>query len=448
MGNLPLLEKNASFATYVSPSCVFSHLGYSHYDAKRSYFLTERSGYSGVYKKFVSSFGYNLLALYSAFEKKHDWHFLNDSCEGVSDSIYEIEPFQDEGKGIHTLRANVSSYVSDVSTLVGRMRERVPGMNINVLTPNDVKLRLSSLAKQLQYEELFLLDMNLLRFDIYSVKETGEKQKLTHLNKYGYDGLHIKQHWSKKQSLVDQIRSSKLQAFLLTDLKSESVVNKWANFIHNPTHITSSSVLSDLIRGYITVQLLSFYNEHLDMFKGLGKIGKKNGIIVCGDLVNLISEREMLTCVLDGLQLEGIADLIIDRESLFYTFGKNLAEGVNSSELIVSRKDVFPEILKIMVPKLSKKTRQVVFSGTENKEGEIKSVYALSPDLTIINIDAESDFKGEFIKGAKLGENSVEITDESDEVCSKVVIDGRFKPVVYGPDVRTNRRNISYWYSE
>jgi hypothetical protein len=161
--------------------------------------------------------------------------------------------------------------------------------------------------------------------------------------------------------------------------------------------------------------------------------------------------------LLDGLEIRGGADIFIDRKGLVYTLGKNYAEGVRTTGFIASPPDIFEEVYKVLVPEIEgkKNERKVIFTGKVNSEsGKESDIFAVSPEFSQVKLDFEKrrlNVEGNFIKGAYLdnhGERVSFISNPEKVMYKSLIIDGRYKPVVYGPDPKTNRAKINEWFDE
>jgi hypothetical protein len=149
--------------------------------------------------------------------------------------------------------------------------------------------------------------------------------------------------------------------------------------------------------------------------------------------------------------------MFIDRESRVFTLGKNYSEGIRTTGFIASPPDIFTEVYRVLVPEIDgrKGERKVILTGRVSSEsGKESEIFAVAPEFTQVKLDFEMkrlNVEADLIKGAYLDEYGERITFVSnpDKVrYTSLIVDGRYKPVVYGPDPKTNRAKISEWFDE
>jgi hypothetical protein len=178
-------------------------------------------------------------------------------------------------------------------------------------------------------------------------------------------------------------------------------------------------------------------------------------LIITGELLETVTEREIILSLLDGLQLEGIVDIYIDKDRKLQLYGDSYFFGINSTDIILSRKDVMPKAVRMILPEIAqgKNMRQVVMSGTmsDPQAGGV-SIYALSPEITPIHTDIKQKmyYNMKFVRGAyirSIGEGIEFIIDPEKVYVEKMLIDCRPKPVIYGPDAKSNKNKISQWFA-
>ena len=92
---------------------------------------------------------------------------------------------------------------------------------------------------------------------------------------------------------------------------------------------------------------------------------------------------------------------------------------------------------------------------TESLSMEKNEFYALSPEFTFIQLPkhedklvVEMEFKKDIVipNGVKSKVGFVSIPGKGDY--DSILVDGRPRPIVYGPDVYTNRSKLSMWLND
>jgi hypothetical protein len=285
--------------------------------------------------------------------------------------------------------------------------------------------------------------------------KAGKNKKVAELSLIESEVMDGKIRWRDIIRLIDSIDSQKFKAFLSVEGHMKRMLNAWGNFLDSPTKTTTSELLEDIIRGFITVQLLTIMNDNPKKFEDIGVSGKTM-LWITGDLVELIPKQMLLVALIDGLELMGELDIVIDLDNHFYTYGKSYIDGVNSSDYIINTGDILNDVLKLYIPEInSRKKIEVLFTAnTLGEKHKRKDYFVLSSNLSTIDLsDLEGKviFEGEFQKGAYLGnigEHVEFITNPDGLNITSVVVDGRRKPVVYGPDPRTNRLKFTDWFDE
>jgi hypothetical protein len=213
----------------------------------------------------------------------------------------------------------------------------------------------------------------------------------------------------------------------------------------------------------VIIQLLSIFNANKENFTGFGIQGytqdheelREYAVIVSGRLAKVMPNKDLIIDLIDGLQLRGHFDLFYDYDKLLNTFGSSYFFGVNSQDIILSRHDMLSQVDRIVIPEIpgDKKDRKVVMSGVmSNSEIGNVEIYALAPQLTVLDIPKQKTFFDfGFIRDAYVKDIGQKIKfdfDPEKQQFARVIFDCRYKPVVYGPDARANKLRIGEWLDE
>jgi hypothetical protein len=171
----------------------------------------------------------------------------------------------------------------------------------------------------------------------------------------------------------------------------------------------------------------------------------------------LLGKEKLLLSIIDGFEVSGILDAYFDNEKRLLSYAKSYTSGPASSDVVLTRKEVLSCATKVLVPevKLSKNKSKVIFSGyTDSLEGEKQDIFALSPEFTYIklplhreNLIIEGEFKnGAYIKNTLAKDNLSFISIPGKFRYDSMVVDARPKPIVYGPDIYSNKLKLQQWF--
>jgi hypothetical protein len=453
MSKLPLVDKNAYLSIYISRGYIYSVLAYAHYDIGRKYTQTDQSKYKVDKRELTNKVFW--IEFFDGLESKFSWDLL--SKDKSRSNIAHILNFDNEGVGVSNIRVTIDSGVDLRSESIAALREYIPGLDINIDEPKTLSKLTHSFSKKLNYVDTILLNLDLDKFEITRIIDSSSANFKARKNeKAEFQNTHCKIKWDNKEALIDSVRDSRIRAFMSTDIDGTGLYNDWANFVLHSIPMTQNNGLKDLIRSFISVQLLSLFNNNKSLFDKFGINGEKSLLIVEGDIISLLGVKALSLSLFDGLQLRGTFDMYIDYNRRFRTLGHNYSAGINSADYIVTQEQVLRNFVRCYLPEVPGKgtERKVVFSGniTGSEVGE-KGIYGLTPTLVVEKLPNEKGkyvFDGKFVKGSYVEglSESIEFTSETDEHIDYVLIDGRFKPVVYGPDYRSNSNKINSWLND
>ncbi len=365
--------------------------------------------------------------------------------------------FVSEGIGVTGVTVVVTDRQMSSHSLISALRSFSQDLKIRIVGKGYVTDLMEGMAQKFGYTDILLLDLNFMDFTVSRLSYPTGKRTLSNISGSVKSFFEGKQYWSEKPKLMEAIRNTKLKAFLSIDAPSKRLLNVWANFVASQPEKISSEVIIDLLRAYSTVQLLDISNNNERKFSDIGKNVDGTGVILTGDMVSYLPPSLLTMSVLDGLEIRGGVDLFLDSNGLIYTLGKNYTEGVSSQEFVASAQDVIEDVYKVFVPEIEgrKNERKVIFSGVvDTEQGTQKELFAVAPEFSFIPLDFEKsrmNIDGKFVKGAYLdnyGER-VSFVSNPDRIGYKgLIIDGRYKPIVYGPEPRANRDKITEWFDE
>lgn len=468
MGKLSLLNKNAFLSIFANRSGLHATLAYSHYEIDRSYVFTDKTVIDWENDP-VEEYDFWLQYIESLGEK-FEWNFLESSFSKFS--MGKVKEFEDEGDGVVAIRFLFDGNLEARSRSMNAIQGYFPEITVEILDNKKVRDLLSKVAIRLGYTDALLLDVNLHRFDLYRsrVSDKTRSAKLSDLNDKPWESSYCKISWDSDRALVEKLKDARLKAFSSVDTDSEQCSNLWGNLVCDEFSSGSGMLVGDLVRSYATVQLISLFNSDEKFFSGIGQGVKPTLIIVTGELLGMMNEEQLNLALFDGLQLRGTMDMQSSKGYEFFALGDELVQGVNARNYITTVTQVVPHIDRLMLPDIPGRPeeKKAIFMAnlTEKGKGE-RTVYALTPNISRILLPedeyvVDGDFsRGAYIEGSSLeglsggekrnskkGEGFIWHSGQQSVPIRKLVIDARFKPVVYGPDYRTNRNKISSWLGE
>lgn len=443
MLKLPNLEKNSFLTIYISDSDIYANIAYVDYSSGRNYVLSDITQLSSLDDSFDTDSFWS--EYFEQLKKKFNWEFFRGK---------EIMTVASEGVGVSGIKVVISNKQYKFEYLVSKIREVSFDITFESVDANYITNILNNISNRLNYKDILYVNIDLSNFYIQRYITDSAKLTLSKSHKQNFETNVFKIRWDEKSSLVNNIHNSKLKAFLSLDTEQRIISNTWANFVNKPVLKTNSIPLRDLIRSYISVQLITMINESNGKLDNIGSFGETL-VLLSGNLIDLLSGKELLLTIIDGLELRGAIDLKIDTEGKILSFGTEFSKGIEATNFVFSQNDIFKDMKKIVVGELKedKQQRKVVFSGkSEFSHKGVQDIYALAPEINVFDIDNHKGFfNGKFVQKASWGEGYVDFEVFSDPATvsyKSVVIDCRPKPVVYGPSPRSNRSKLNAWINE
>lgn len=444
MNRIPLLAKNAYLKLFYTQQGIYAKLAYSHYDIARGYFLDDFTNLQNYNGKLDLEFWKNY---FKQLERHFDWNLFE-----ITDDIVQLHKFSDEGDGVHGVKL---FYESKSLPGLDFLANSILNLEYEEFSENKIEMALNSFGKKFGYDDLLWLDVNFAKITLHRLRIENSTERNTLFKS-------IKSKSFSKNEIISVIKDSKLTAFMSESINVPVFKNAWANHVTKGYLSSDNTQINDIYRAYITIQLLSLITQNQGFLKNFG-VGQYDNelynfsstIIVTGNMVENMKERDLFLSILDGLQLEGVFDIYFDSNRNYQMYGDSYMFGINANDIILSKKDVIPYSTRVIIPEVSnaKTNRQVVMSGTmsDPNQGGI-AVYALTPEITPLNVNIKNKMyydlrfvRGSYLKG--IGEKLEFIVDPEKHLVEKVYIDCRPKPVIYGPDSKNNKNKISQWFS-
>lgn len=450
--------QNAYLSIYISHNFLCANLAYVEKDTNRSFFLKDKSFLPDNFEDLTESelFEY-WLNYFRTLGKKWNWELLDPPKPSKKGLIMDMKNFFAEGYGTSGCKISVSRNNPNYRKIFDSLRRFSLDIKIVGISRDSDRELLEKFATALGYEDVLLLDLHSRFFKLARVerKEGEVKKDLSKIHTPEYFYNNVKVRWGNIEELLELLNAGKYKTFLSKHTPSDFISNIWANFLRNPIFKSDSELLMDFIRAYITIQLLSLANENPRIAKDFGVKPTKNLLWVTGDLIEIPSFKELLVATIDGLQLQGVFDLVLDSDSLIYTFGKTFSMGEKSDEIVLTRENFLPHFTKVFVPDISVKpeSRKSMFYGTLfDRGGKSLDIFAMSSEITEVSVRNPKDMymEGRFVKDAYLEffRKDFEIQfAENGIYWDRVILDCRAKPVTYGPNIRSNSIKFNMWLS-
>ncbi len=448
-------SQNAYLTIYVSYNFAYANLAYVDSAKNTGYILKDRSFFSNnLVEKDLADYW---LSYFQSLEKKWGWKFLNQPKVFKDGLIVSFKNFESEGNGVLGCKVCISKSNPNYKEIFQCLRKFSVDLKIVAYTENLDRDLLTNFSSYLEYEDVLHLDLNSRLFKIARVeKEEGNaKANLSEVKAKRYRYNSVETVWSEIPELLEVLNGTKYKSFLSKYVASNFMSNIWGNFLLNPVLKTNSELLQDFVRAYITVQLLSLCSDNPKVVKDFGVKPVKTLLWITGDLVRIPEFKKFLVAIIDGLQLRGSFDFVLDESNLLYTFGKSFSLGEKSDEIVLDRKVFLPKFTKVFAPDIDLRpdSRKVVFDGTIfSRSDKSFEVYGMSSEITEINIkNPEAMYlEGKFTKNAYI-ENYRKLFEfycvNNDIYWEKIVFDCRIKPVVYGPNAKANDIKFNMWLS-
>jgi len=452
MDSLPLLNKNAYLTLLIKDNHIFANVAYSDFNAESTYILSDITDLSPLKFRmddvvFNNSFWYEY---FNSLERVFNWDIVDRMWEGS----FRFLPFQSEGYGIGGLKILIDDNQPFFNTIYSSLKEFSKDITLRVIDDSYIKNLMNGLSTRLGYDDLVWLDYDLSHFSVFRYTKTKESKGVFNKEVRDVEAFcNCKIDWNNEIGLVDSIKNSKLQAFVATDISSQDLIDRWANLIAHSVDYISDPNMIDIVRSFTTVQNISIYSDNRDKLESIGNKVSSTGVIVTGQVSNLLPVQQLLISIVDGFEIEGDLDVFIDKECRIFSYGRNLIDASQSKDIVVIRGDVLPKAIKLLVPELRSGSarNKVIFSAkVSSQDFESREFYAINPSFELIKLPEGKNkivVEGEFKNGAFLkGNNTYDfVSSLSSNIYEYIVVDTRFRPIVYGPKSSDNKVKLQMW---
>lgn len=451
MNTLPILKKNTFLTFLIKDNFIFANLAYSDITSQRTYILSDSTDLSPLKFRlddltFSTNFWYEY---FNSLEKIFDWDIVDRTFEG----IFKIKQFEREEVGVSGIKVIIDDNQPFFKKIFLSIKEFSNDISLKVLDNKQFEILTGGIRDRLYYDDIFWLDLDISHFSVFrNRKGSAQSSIFSKQNIQESSFVQGKIDWGNEIGLIDFIKSSKVPAFLSTDSSSEEIQNKWANLIAHNCEYLLDPVLHDLLRAFTTLQLLTIKKESKERLGDT--VCKNTAIFLSGNIPNLLSKRELLLSIIDGLELEGTFDLFIDKENRVLTFGKSMIEKEQSEDVVIFKGDILPKAYKVIIPEVPTSAKnKIIFSGKASAQGVgDRDIYALGSMLQILKVPEIGEkvvVEGELKNGAlfqHFTSNIVEFLSSKNTILYEyLVVDGRHRPIVYGPSGESNKIKLKIW---
>ena len=446
--NTALRDRNAYLTISAIGDRFVSQLFYVEYDTGRRYVLEDQvylnpANHELTDEKFWEEY-------FDVLQDKHDWAMLDEL--GNYPGIKSILPFEAEFHGLSGIELVFSENFADRHKAISLVRKMYPEISVRVINSESLTDSLVRLINKLDYDSITYVGAQIDSYQLICVRSIADKKgrgkdwKGIGIGSKDYAYIDKSIKWDTRSSIASSYRDKRVKAFTTFDSNDSVVTNQWANYVHGLTTQPFSDELKDLIRSFVTVQILSLKNS---VKEKLYDTSEKNLVIFSSPLNDVMSRAHSYLCIVDGLQLRGCVDIMFDSSLTIPRNSKVFNQAIASAKFIMPRESFIKGLSRCLIMEVpgKKGSPQSTFHGSliSGLHGQ-KDVYMLSDELVSVGLRAgdKGHFTGSFVKDAYVDgmEGSIDIPLPEDSLYDSIIVDSRFKPVIYGPDFRANKNNL------
>jgi len=451
MSKLPLFEKNAYLSIVVKDNGLWTHLAYTDHTASREYILSDFTDLNPL-KFRLDDEVFNVKfwnEYFNSLEKVFNW----DIVQKDKANIFTFKKFSKEGDGVSGVRIQIDDNQKFFTKIFDSIRTFSNDISLRVIDDQYMHSLLDGISEKMDYEDLVYIDMDIYDFTVYRVRKVFDKKEKIEKKEF----TRSKINWSNEFSVIDSIQDSRFKAFLASDISNNQLQNYWANFILSKIFSSVDPNIVDVLRAYSTIQNHSIFRDNKEKLSNFGTSRQQSAVIVSGYIPRILGKQKSLLSIIDGLELGGTFDCLWDLDLKLLSYGKTYVNGVNSVDIILTRKEVLSKVTKIIVPSTdSSANNKVVMSGyLESLDMPRTEFFTLAPQFSYILLPKheqktviECNFKnGSFILPDKEKNISFISVPES-TMYESILVDARPRPIVYGPDAYSNKLKLQVWLND
>jgi hypothetical protein len=449
MSKLPLLEKNAYLSVVIKDNGIWSHLAYTDHDANREYILTDFTDVNPLRYRlddelFTKNFWFEY---FDNLEKVFSW----DLVDRNKLAVFTFRPFKNEGDGLTGIRIQIDDNQKFFEKIFSSVRDFSRDISLRVIDDQYMYNILDALIDKSEYDDLMYIDMDLIDLSIFRVHKVYDRRSKKEKKIFSRSKI----SWNNDLTVIDSVRDARFRAFLGTDLSTKEIFNYWSNFVLNRVHSMDDPNLQDILRSYCTIQNHSLYRDNKEKLQDFGISHGESAIILSGYIPRILGKSKSLLTLIDGLELAGTFDCYWDLDMKLLSYGKSYVSGVDSTDIILTRKEVLALLSKVILPyvKPIRSGSKIIFSGNIQSLSSGKSeFFVLTPEYSYIELpphDEKLVIEGEFKNGAYMepsrSKNLGFVSTPGSKKYEAILIDARPRPIIYGPDSYFNKLKLQAW---
>ena len=414
-----------------------ARLFYQNQSIKRKYLLEN----SFVHAKLqpsnssIDEYKYLLWEYFRALQSEWEWKIFEEGFDTYdAKQVFTPMELQTEGLGVTSFEV-VLEEGELLHDWLQAVREFSPRAKVRVVDNQQLQRNIANFLTQNSIKSAIVIDTDLWNVGMAVFDYKNMRKTIANIGKLDYDVFQTK-FVSQDLDISQVCQSDIVSSFATLNIQSEESCNDWANFYDNPGLVSYSAYTKDILRSMLTAQILSIYNLHEGKFVRFSQESdEKRAIIIQGQGLNLLEQNEILTAIIDGLQIRGIFDIFYDPSFLLGQFAIEVVDGNLSSSLL-------------FVPRGSDwKKEKVAYELSVEVAGDRLKYFGLSDRITTTKISegatvASFIWKNGFqILGLDRGSINLE-----DHPYDEIVVDTRRRPVVYSTNFEQNRSNFARWF--
>jgi hypothetical protein len=301
--------------------------------------------------------------------------------------------------------------------------------------------RLSSAIKYMKSynpSDLVWVVLNWDKMSVYSLSRVGESQSVD----VDLREFNVQNDISSKEIL------EQLESVVGVHIERENIKNTLANILSKEITVSKSVEVWDILRSFITANLIKVKDSSL---KSFGMKTDDAHLVITGDIASALSEETLFISVIDGLQLRGRYKVVMDIQQRSIV----AQSAIGSSQFACPLNELyFNRFMYISSESENKaKVGDQAFTGkieTTDKDEQIQIREIMGQvgqfhTVKLENIGTVQIKPAKSVYFPNIPKKGEYLTTGFSKIDSRMVIDCRKIPVVYGPDENANPQRIRTW---
>ncbi len=331
------------------------------------------------------------------------------------------------------------------STLLVDSKYYQEGFRSNILNciarPYSSDERLDSAMKYMKAynpSDLLWVCLDWDRILVYSISRIG-----------GSDSIDVDlREFTIENNLSQKNIIDKLENVVGIHIEKENILNILANVIDKQIISSNSNEVWDVVRSYITTNLIKFRDP---VFKNFGVKTNDAHLVITGNMSSVLSKETLFISIIDGLQLRGRYRVVIDQDQKSVIAQVSLG----SKDFVIPLDELYSNRFLYFSSESESKVKlgDLAFEGklesnVGNEDIQIREIMGQVGHFHTLNLSGNGRISIKpsrsvyFPNLPKEGKNLIASFLANDV---KAVVDCRRIPVVYGPDENANSERIMGW---